>query len=145
MAALTVVQANTDALAREQASRHVGVRWCRFNDETLYWSAADAAEDLPDELRRLGGPPQAALGHLYLVVQVGNAFVDEFPDARVVINKGRYLAVDLTPGEVQGIQGHDDACFGICPLPLDAVVLDTRPRTQRQPDAAIATLVALVS
>ncbi|MDB5886230.1 MAG: hypothetical protein JWR74_2401, partial [Polaromonas sp.] len=145
MLAFTVVQAGADALARDQQSRHVGVRWCRFNDETLYWTAAGASEGLPDGLRRLGGPPQSAQGDLYLVVQVGNAFVNEFPDARVVINKGRYLAVDLRPEEVKDIQSHEDACFGFCALPEDAVVLDTRALTRRQPDPEIAPLVAMVS
>lgn len=84
-------------------------------------------------------------GDLYLVVQVGNAFVDEFPDARLVINKGRYLAVELRPEEVKDIQAHEDACFGLCTLPEDAVVLETRARTRRQSDPGIAPLVALVS
>ena len=130
---------------REQQSRDAGIRWCRFNDETLYWTAAGASEDLPEGLRRLGGPPQSVQGDLYLVVQVGNAFVDEFPDARLVINKGRYLAVELRPEEVKDIQAHEDACFGLCTLPEDAVVLETRARTRRQSDPGIAPLVALVS
>ena len=86
-----------------------------------------------------------ARGELYLVVQVGNAFVNEFPDARVLVNKGRYLAVDLTPPELQAIRDHGDACFGLCPLPQDVVVLGLRPPSRRQPDPAIAALVGTVS
>ena len=99
---------------------------------------------MPDELRLLGGPPQTAQGDLYLVVQVGNAFLSHFPWARVVVNKGRYLAVDLTAKEVEHIK-KEPACFGFCLLAKNTIAFETRERTQRQPIPEIAALVATVS
>ncbi|WP_298234781.1 M28 family metallopeptidase [uncultured Azohydromonas sp.] len=146
MTPLAVVPAGADAQARKRAESDGGIRWCRFNDETLYWRPGGEAEGLPAGLLRHAGPPQQARGKLYLVVQVGNAFIDEFPAARVLINKGRYLAVDLTPAEVRALRAHEDACFSFCPLPEDAVVLRTLEAGQRrEPDPALAPFVAEVS
>ena len=145
MIAFTVVQATSEPLATKAAARYPGVKWCRLNDETVYWETSYRERLLPDELRRLGGPPQMAQGDLYLVVQAGNAFLYEFPWARVAVNKGRYLAVDLTAREAEDIRHHHGACFGFCPLPENTVVLETKARIQRQPDPGIAPLVAMVS
>ena len=145
MIAFTVVPSTSEPLAQNVAARHVGVMWCRFDDEILFWETPYRERLLPDDLRLLGGPPQTAQGDLYLVVQVGNAFLTEFPSARVAINRGRYLAVDLTASEVKEIQDHNSACFGFCPLPENAIVVQRRARTQRQPDPNIAALVAMVS
>jgi len=97
MTEFTVVQAKADLLARSYAARHSDVKWCRLNNETVYWITPGRESSLPDELRLLGGPPQTAQGDLYLVVQVGNAFLSHFPWARVAVNKGRYAyPVDST-------------------------------------------------
>ncbi|MDP1582507.1 MAG: M20/M25/M40 family metallo-hydrolase, partial [Bradyrhizobium sp.] len=98
-------------------------------------------------MRLLGGPPQVAQGDLYLVVQAGNAFLHEFPSARVAINKGRYLAVDMTASELDHVLSHDGACFGLCPLPVNTTVLETLvpAHGERQPDEGIAALAAMVS
>jgi peptidase M28-like protein/repeat uncharacterized protein DUF346 len=144
MIEFTVVQAAADPLAREHATRHPDVKWSGLNDETVYWALPDSERPFPNELRLLGGPPQTAQGDLYLVVQVGNAFLSQFPWARVVVNKGRYLAVDLTAKEVESIE-KEPACFGFCPLPENTFAFETRERTQRQPVPEIAALVAFVS
>ena len=144
MVEFTVVQAAADQLARNHAARHPDVKWCCLNNETVYWVPSDRESSLPDELRLLGGPPQTAQGDLYLVVQVGNAFLSNFPWARIAVNKGRYLVVDLTAKEVEYI-GQEPACFGFCPLAENTIAFGTRERTQRQPVPEIAVLVAMVS
>ena len=143
MISFTIVPAEANAEAERSAAGHTAVKWCRFNDETVYWEAG--GRPWLDDLQRSGGPPLTALGDLYLVVQTGNAFLSEFPRARVVLNKGRHLAVDLTADEVADLQQHNDACFGFCPLPEDSSVVETRARSARQADPAIAALVAMVS
>ena len=115
-----------------------------MNDETVYWTTPDRENSFPDDLRRLGGPPQTAHGDLYLVAQVGNSFLSHFPWARVAVHKGRYLVVDLTAQDLEKI-GQEPACFGFCPLPVNQIVFKTRERTHRQPDADIEALVATVS
>jgi hypothetical protein len=78
------------------------------------------------------------------VVQVGNSFVAHFPWARVAVNKGRYLAVDLTAKELEYIE-REPACFGFCSLAENTIAFEARERTQRQPVPEIAALVATVS
>jgi hypothetical protein len=99
---------------------------------------------LPKEIRLLGGSPHTAKGELYLVVQVGNSFLSRFPRARVVINKGRYPAIDLTANEIKDIEC-ERACFGFCPVATNTVVFETRERIQRQQVPMIASLVANIS
>ncbi|SFE04276.1 M28 family peptidase [Nitrosomonas sp. Nm166] len=144
MIEFTVIQAASDQLARTHAARHPDIKWCRFNNEIVYWATPGVDSSLPRELRLLGGPPQAAQGDLYLIVQVGNAFLSHFPYARVAINKGRYLAVDLTAEEVEHMR-QESACFGFCLLPENGIAFETKDRTQRQQIPEIAALVALVS
>ena len=100
-------------------------------DDILEKSAQDA-QILPKELREVGGNLQIGQGNLYLVVQVGNSFLSHFTWARVVINKGRYLAVDLTDKEVEDIE-HEPACFGLCPLPENTTIFEVQKQTKRQP------------
>src|SRR5262245_54704846 len=132
--------------AREAAAvRNAGVTWCRFDNETLFWEPG--ARWWPRELRVLGVAPQASQGELYLVVQAGNAFLNEFPSARVALNKGRYLAVVMTASELDHVLQHGGACFGLCPLPANTTVLETlaHARGERQADPGIAALAAMVS
>ena len=145
MTVFIVVSAAAAPQVTKAAVRSPGVTWCRFDNETLFWEPG--ARSLPRELRLLGGPPQAAQGDLYLVVQAGNAFLNEFPSARVAINKGRYLAVDMTARELDHVLRHGGACFGLCPLPANTTVLETLApaRAERQPDQGIAALAAMVS
>jgi Peptidase family M28/Repeat of unknown function (DUF346) len=144
MIEFTIVQASSDALAQNHAERYSDVMWCRLNDETVYWATSDHKGLLPEEIRLLGGPRQTVKGELYLVVQVGNSFLSRFPSAHVVINKGRYLAIDLTAKEIKDIE-RERACFGFCPLATNTVVFETRERTQRQQVPMIAALVANIS
>jgi hypothetical protein len=135
--------------AKQAVARSPGVMWCQFDNETLVWEpgAGSLPRKLPRDLRLLGGPPQAAQGDLYLVVQAGNAFLHEFPSARVAVNKGRYLAVDMTESELDHVLAHGGGCFGLCPLPVNTTVLETLvpAHTERQPDQGIAALAAMVS
>ena len=144
MITFTIIQDATDSLARTRIARQASVKWCRFNDETLYWEDQHQEQLLNNELRQLGGNPQIGQGNLYLVVQVGNSFLSHFTHARVVINKGRYLAVDLTAKEVEDIE-QKPACFGICPLPENTTIFEVQKRIKRQPVPKIDSLVAMVS
>ena len=144
-----IVVSAAESQAANAAARSPGVTWCRFDNETVLWKPEAGAlpRELHRELRLLGGPPQAAQGDLYLVVQAGNAFLHEFPDARVAVNKGRYLAVDMTAGERDHVLQHGGACFGLCPLPTNTTVLETLVPAggERQPDPGVAALTAMVS
>jgi len=135
-----------DAPEKQTAkAQNLGLTWCEFDDEILVWGPADRARQLPDELRRIAGPPADARGDLYLVAQVGNVFLREFPWARVAVNKGRYLAVDLTADELERVRMHNAACFGLRPLPEKDSVFRTLSPAPRRTEPILASLVSQVS
>ena len=117
MIAFTVVAAAERKRATIHATRDPSLKWCRFDDETIYWERKEYGKGFSEEFRILGGTGQTAEGDLYLVVQAGNHFVEEFPRARVAINKGRYLAVEMTAEEVKKLSPHVGPCFGFCRCP----------------------------
>lgn len=79
-----------------------------------------------------------------LVLQVGNSCLDEYPDTRVLINKGRCLAVDLKPAEVRRLHRHADAFFGVCQLPDDRAGIEATSSTGRQADRSRLPWVSAV-
>ena len=86
------------ARTAELAARHAELKWCGLGDEIVWWQDS-SPHQLPDEILGLAGRPgRADEGRLYLIGQVGNSFLAEFPAARVALNKGRYLVVALTTG-----------------------------------------------
>jgi len=93
MLPFAVVRTGASKVGQSQAVLDPGLSWCRFDDATLYWRPGGESGALPADVLRLAGPPESARGQLYLVVQVGNAFLNEFPAARVAVNKRERLAV----------------------------------------------------
>ncbi|MDC6171081.1 M28 family metallopeptidase [Paucibacter sp. XJ19-41] len=142
------VVAATDAAACPVQACN-GLAWCRLDDQIIYWQLDDADTDMTDIAPGAGVMHPTLQGQPYLVVQVGNAFLVEHPDARVLLNKGRYLIVDLEPAELAALRAEDEeACFGMIPLPAGQVVLkplalDRSGARVQQP--AIAALTAQVS
>ncbi len=64
---------------------------------------------------------------LHLVIQKGRLFEQHFPKARIVLNKGRYLIVALTPNELRKLDTTDEPCFTIQPLPHNEAVFEQHP------------------
>jgi hypothetical protein len=73
---------------------------------------------------------------LQLVTQNGGLFQADHPDVPVLVNKGRYLVVDLEPARAEELSAAGGACWSIRPLPGDAVVLAVRPALGERPEAA---------
>src|ERR671913_427016 len=80
----------------------MGAAWVQFGDEVVVyaddadWSgltarAAHAGLDLEEH------PADVARERLHLVVQEGRLFQRAHPDVPVILDKGRYLLVDLDP------------------------------------------------
>ena len=127
-----------------------GLAWSQFLDQLIIWQTHDAAEPLPAFGPEGDGDgraePPSLRGEPCLVVQAGNTFLVWHPQARVLINKGRYLVVDLTADERRTLQAESESnSFGICPLPLNQVVLERRSVIGRGPDPLIIPLVGQVS
>ncbi len=73
-------------------------------------------------------PEDVKKGDMYLVVQKGRLFQQEHPSVTVLLDKGRYLAVELSNEEVEKIGVRNDPCFVLQPLKENTVVFDEHVR-----------------
>lgn len=102
-------------------------RWSRLGDALVVQSfpggaGAASGRTAAGSTRRPLLPEQ----RLHLVTQLGRTFQDNHPDAKIVVDKGRYLVVDVEPGTLRPSGGPAAACYDIRPLPADTVVFDER-------------------
>jgi hypothetical protein len=66
--------------------------------------------------------------HLHVVVQNGRLFQQENPDARVLVDRGRFLLVESNPDLVRRLEGKGETCYGVQPLGKNEAVFDVRDR-----------------
>ncbi|WP_461174746.1 M20/M25/M40 family metallo-hydrolase [Arthrobacter sp. Z1-9] len=104
------------------------VRWTRLGDVLVVRSPASRAghvlarSGLADSARRVFVPER----QLSLVIQTARLFQEDHPAVRVVVDKGRYLVVDLGPGGHSVMVGPHSSCYTVRPLLPDTVVFDQR-------------------
>lgn len=107
--------------------RGTDARWTRLGDALVVQSFPGGAgtatgRAAAGSTRRTSLPEQ----RLHLVTQLGRTFQDDHPDAKIVVDKGRYLVVDVDPGTLRPSGGPAAACYDVRPLPADTVVFDER-------------------
>lgn len=121
----------TDTLTGRAAA--TGATWTRLGDVLVVRGPAAAVDEVVrgfDEATTTRRP--AVPGHrLHLVTQTGRQFRDAHPDVPVVVDKGRYLVVELDPGSSSPADGTHGACYTVRPLPTDTVVLAQREPAPR--------------
>lgn len=98
-----------------------GVSWIKFGEDTVYCGAGKpwghfkdratqarlAVREHPDEIDR---------ERLHVVIQKGRLFQREHPDVTVLVDKGRFLLVDLDPKRARKIGKNDVPCFAVRPV-----------------------------
>jgi hypothetical protein len=105
--------------------------WARFGNEVLV-AASDTQWARATRARDAGAPEphvtatDVDIDRLHLVVQHGRLFQQHQPEVKVLLDKGRFLVVDLEPGVAREVAVGHETCFGIQPLPRNAVVCETR-------------------
>lgn len=126
-----------------------GAFWARFGNDLLLVSEEARADQFA---QRSGLPlrerqPEVEREHLHVVVQNGRLFQQENPDARVLVDRGRFLLVELEPDRVRGLEGKGETCYGVFPLGNNEVVFEVRDRgsARAAPVAWIQELVDKVS
>ncbi|MCH9045264.1 MAG: Zn-dependent exopeptidase M28 [SAR324 cluster bacterium] len=89
----------------------------------------------------------SAEGEFYLVIQKGRIFQIEHPDSRVLVDKGRYLIVDLSAQEAGRIETGLEPCYSVEPLTESRTAFDirSRPAARAAPLAWIQILVDSVT
>lgn len=127
--------------ARIGQVKALGAWWVQFGDKVLLYAAKSkwntvrnnaergglSLEEYPDDIRK---------EDMHLVVQKGRLFQKEYPTIPVLLDKGRYLVVKLSPKEVEKIGVRKEPCFVIQPLKENIVVFDIRT----QPSARVPTV-----
>lgn len=121
--------------------------WARFGEDLVVFGAAAAwraATARPAERRpRLGRRHRVPRERLHVVVQNGRLFQQLHPRVPVLLDRGRFLLVDLDPRRARQLGRGHPTCYGVMPLGDRQVVFDVVERSvvrsERQP--AIQRLV----
>lgn len=122
--------------------------WVQFGEEVLVYSANARWAGVKEQAGRADleldeYPKDVRKGDMYLVVQKGRLFQQEYSDVPVLLDKGRYLVVALSSEEARRIGTREEPCFVVEPLRENTIVFDVRrpPAERRAPVAWVQDLV----
>lgn len=137
-----------DALqALTAAAADAGAAWTRLGD-TLLVTGAPAQLERTAAGRAPAERIEVPAARLHLVIQNGRQFQQAHPEVPVLLDRGRYLVVDLDPAEAGRIVEPSERhlpCFGVRPLPANTVVFEQRPPAPARARAVAEPRVAAVS
>lgn len=129
-----------------------GASWARFGDDVLLFSDEARWDELAERtersaLRLRERRPDVERERLHVVVQNGRLFQQENPDVPVILDRGRFLLVELDPNRARVLEGKSETCYGVLPLKENQVVFNVRDRTAERaaPVAWIQDLVDKVT
>lgn len=117
-----------NAAVVEESATAAGATWARLGDEILVSGRPADVERALIDIPSVAAPVQKTVAseRLQLVTQNGRLFQQEHPDVPVIVDKVRYLVVDLDPGEAKKLNVPYMPCYSLQPLPRNTVVLDVR-------------------
>ena len=118
-----------------------GVSWVRFGDRLLVYAADAKRRVARGTLGGIEPTGDIRKGNMHLVVQKGRTFQQEHPKARVILDKGRYLIVDMAPKQARELAGRPDPCFHIENLRENSVVFDEIEVARQTPSAELVLVV----
>jgi Zn-dependent M28 family amino/carboxypeptidase len=133
--------------ARDGAPLELGTNAVRFGDEVFVyaanndWAAVSRGATAGGlDLRPL--EQSANKADLHLVIQKGRLFQQENPKVPILLNKGRYLVVEL-PAAKAGELADRPPCYSVRPLPGVAVAFEARrpPAARAAPAAWVQDVV----
>lgn len=122
----------------------------RFGDEILVYSSNRKWPRVAAQAARLGlkleeHSQPVSKSDIYLVLQKGRLFQKAYPDIPILIDKGRYLAVELSPEEAEEIRKSIEPCFSVRAIKGSETVFEAVPEptaAQREgQESAIQQLV----
>jgi hypothetical protein len=131
--------ARSPALAGEREP----VTSLQFGDETVYYGAeaewgrfAGSAARAGLVLHERAEPIDTT--RLHVVIQKGRLFQREHRDVAVLLDKGRFLLVDMDPKEAQQLARRIQPCFSVRPLDaLETLVNSARTAWSLRPAAGV--------
>lgn len=123
--------------------------WVRFGDEVLLYGANNKFDSVIGKISRtvrdvVQEKITVKKNDMHLVVQKGRIFQIENPTVRVLLDKGRYLVIDLPKSKASKLSKRLDPCFHIEPLRENTVVFETvaRKKNTRVSTSRTADLVS---
>lgn len=126
--------------------------WVQFGKETLLISDESDLNSIDNRAARAGislefNSLTVEKQNLYVVVQKGRLFQQEHPEVSVLVDKGRFLLVELNADLVESFQKDDEPCYGIRPVEANVVVFQELAKTpaRRNSEVSIQNLVDRVS
>jgi hypothetical protein len=137
--------------AQVDAAVSLGASWVQFGNELLLYTDDNQWEALVGRagqrtLQLQEHPASVKRENMYLVVQKGRLFQQEHPEVPVLLDRGRFLLVELDPKRAHQIKVGDVPCYTLCRFEDNQVVFDVRvPTAARVPVAWIQNLVNQVS
>ena len=141
-----------------------GVAWMKFGDELFYYGEPRKWPQLTESVSRAGAslrerPGTLDRARLHVVVQKGGLFQREHPDVPILLDKGRFLLVDLDPATARKLSRKKEPCYSVRALDAldrtgakgrNRVVFETRSRdteraAARASDPKVQALVDRIS
>ncbi|MGO1501963.1 MAG: M28 family metallopeptidase [Marinobacter sp.] len=122
--------------------------WVQFGDDILVYAADAKWEAVSEKLKNIGAATgeetgKVIKGKMHLVRQKGRLFQQEHPDVRIILDKGRYLVVEMDKADARKLTSRKQPCFHIEPLKENSVVFETR-HTAAIPQARDAGIDAVL-
>lgn len=92
--------------------------WIKFGEEALLISNQDDLNLIDSSAYRSSTPLNRIqfnndTSKLYLIGQKGRLFQQEYPDVSILIDKGRFLVVELDDDSLKTCQKGDEPCYGL--------------------------------
>ena len=117
--------------------------WVQFGDTQLIYAAAGKWSDVTNAVGRgdLAAAGNIKKGDMHLVVQKGRTFQQEHPNIPVILDKGRYLVVEVSKARAKKLPHKGEVCFAIEPLAENSVAFDILYPTAKTAGMGVSGLV----
>ena len=129
-----------------------GASWVRFGNDVLLYAEETQWKGIADHtrkenLRRRKHIATVKKERMHIVVQNGRLFQQEHPKVPVLVDRGRFLLVELDPDRARRLGRKSPTCYGVLPLSKNTVVFDVHKRaaTRAAPIPSIQKLVDKIS
>jgi Peptidase family M28 len=129
-----------------------GASWVRFGNDVLLYGEAAQWKGVADRARKGHLQRQERVStvkkeRMHIVVQNGRLFQQEHPEVPVILDRGRFLLVELDPARARRLGRKSPTCYGVLPLGKNKIVFDVQPRAAARaaPIASIQNLVDKIS
>lgn len=116
----------------------------QFGDKQLVYSATKKWPSVTNAMGRggLAATGDVKKGDMHLVVQKGRTFQQAYPDISVILDKGRYLVVEVSKAKAKKLVRDNEVCFAIQPLAENTVAFDVLAPSVGTARAGVSDLVA---